>query len=598
MELLIKKNSKRMKNLVFVLAAFLFSLTVNAQDGFEEIFKIKYAALLTEFNPDGSKDVNDENIDQFRAQYDRLQDGLEEVEMYKHGGADNELLAIFEMKEFKDIEKENKIADLESLLKKYSDDLKRFLGEKDQYGISKDQCIMTYSNLKQSLKRKDYQTALVFWREMFYYYPLYKNAYSKGDMLMQVKIKEVHNLAVEAYKKAVEAQKENNIEEANSFAQEQKKHLADKELYIDTLLMIYDQRMKYLGDDKNYGTGYLKGKKGGYIYKYRKDSALDLAYELLKESVQMQMKNSLFNVVVDFFDASMDMVEAERIGPEVMVEDYNLAVDVLKQSTEMFAEYIEKENKKSKPDAEKIENWEKLIANNAKASEYITKKFASSEFSKCEFLLPAFKEHFEERKTEKEWLKTATGILSWKECTDDPFYGEAAEALYNLEPSADAAFKLALFYLKKERYDDASKFFEEAYTQEEDKDLKAEYYYYAAVVAFAQNKFSSSRSLALKAAENKEGYGKPYVLIAKLYAGSAGSCGSDQFEKSAVYWAAVDKLIKAKNIDPSVEEEANSLINKYSARYPNQEEGFMRGIYKGNAYKVECWIQENTTARY
>ncbi len=597
--LIINSNkSKRMKKLMIVFISLFFAFSINAQEGPKEIFKIKYAALVSEFTPNGSKEVTSDNIEQFREQYKRLQTGLEEIEMAKFEVATEDNLTIFEMKEFKSLKKEGQIEDLENILKKYSEDMKLFLGENNKFGLSEQECLMTYSNLKQSIKRKDYKTACNYWREMYKYYPKYKGAYSKGDFLMRTEIKMVHKAAFEAYENAKKAQEENNAEEANKFTEQQKQLLAEKELWIDSLLMIYDQRMKYLGDDKNYGTGYLKGKKGSYIYEYRKDSALNQAYDLLKESIEIQKENSLYTVVKDYFDASMDMVKAKKIGPEQMVTDYNTTTDILKKSTEKFTEYVEKEKKKSKPKEDKIENWERMITNNTKVSEYITKYFASSEYSECEYLIPAFKEHFDEHKSEEEWLKTVTGILSWKECTDDPFYGEAAEALYNIEPSADAAFKLALFYLKKEKYSDAAKYFEEAYTQEEDGEKKGEYYYYAAVVSFAQNKFSNARSLALKAAGSKENYGKPYVLIAKLYAASAGSCGSDNFEKSAVYWAAVDKLIKAKSIDPSVEAEANKLINKYSSRYPNSEEGFMRGIYKGNAYKINCWIQENTSARY
>ena len=593
-----KNKSKHMKKLLIVFVSLFFAFGINAQEGPKEVFKIKYAALVSQFTPDASKKVTSGNLEQFRNQYKRLQDGLEEIEMFKFGGAIDENLIIFSMKEFKSLDKDGQILDIENILKKYSDDMKIFLGENDKFGISKNECLMTYSNLKQSINRKDYKTAYVFWHEMYKYYPKYKGAYSKGDFLMRTRIKNVHNEAVEAFKNAKKAQEENKIEEANEFAEQQKRLMAEKELWIDSLLLVYDQRIKYLGDDKNYGTGYLIGKKGSYVYEYRKDSALNEAYELLKKSIKIQKENSLYTVIKDYFDASMDLVKAGKIGPQVMVNDYNTSTDILKKSTEKFTGYLEKEKKKSKPDTKKIKNWEKIVTNNTKVSEYITKYFASSEYSKCEYLIPAFKEQFNENKADKEWLKTVTGILSWKDCTDDPFYGETAEALYNLETSADAAFKLALFYLKKENYSEAGKYFEEAYTQEEDGETKAEYYYYAAVVSFAQNKFSNARSLALKAAGLKASYGKPYVLIAKLYAASAGSCGTDKFEKSAVYWAAVDKLIKAKNIDPSVSEEANKLINRYSSRYPNSEEGFMRGIYKGNAYKVNCWIQENTTARY
>jgi len=586
-----------MKRYVFAIVSLFLAFNMNAQTP-EEVFKAKYTALLTEFKTDGSVKVTADNLQLFRDQYKRIKDGLEDVDVYKFGGATEDNLKIFEYKELKSLEKDGKLTDLENILKSHLVDMKSFLGRNDQYGIDKNECLMTYSNLKQSLKRKDYPAACGFWREMYKYYPKFKNAYGKGDKLLRIKIKMVTNEAAKLGKDAIAAQNAKKYDEAKKLADKQKEIVAERELWIDTLLMLYDQRIKYLGNDKYYGTGYLIGKKGTYVYKYRKDSALNQAYSLLKKSVETEKENSNFAIVKDFFDAGFDMIKAEKIAADELVANYNTATDALKKNTDKMNAYIEKEKAKKSPNQKKISNWGKIAANNDKVSEYITKKFASSEYSKCEYLIPAFKSHFDKNKTDKEWLKTVTGILSWKECTDDDFYGQAAEALYKMEPSASAAFRLALFHLKKKNYPDASKYFEEAYTQEENAEQKAEYYYYAAVVAYAQNKLSNARSLALKAAGLKEHYGKPYILIAKMYAGSANSCGTTKFEKQAVYWVAVDKLYKAKSVDPSVAEEANKLIGKYSSRFPSQEEGFMLTWTAGKTYTVGCWIGESTKVRY
>lgn len=586
-----------MKNYVFAIVSLFFAFNINAQTP-EDIFKAKYTALLTEYKTDGSVKVMADNLQQFREQYKRLEDGLEDIDVFKFGGATEDNLKIFEFKQLKSLEKNGKLGELESILKSHSTDLKLFLGRNDQFGIDKNECLMTYSNLKQSLKRKDYQTAFDFWRVMYKCYPKYKNAYSKGDVLLRTKIKTVTNEAAKLGKDALSAQKEKKYDEAKKLADKQKEIIAERELWIDTLLMLYDQRIKYLGNDKYYGTGYLVGKKGAYIYKYRKKTDLTQAYTLLKKSVDTEKENSNFAIVKDFFDAAFDMIKAEKIGADELVADYNISTDVLKKNTDKMNNYIIKEKEKKSPNQRKITNWGKISANNEKVSDYVTKKFASSEYSKCEYLIPAFKSNFDKNKDDKEWLKTVTGILSWKECTSDDFYGQAATALYKMEPSAAAAFRLALFHLKKENYSDASKYFEEAYTQETDKEKKAEYYYYAAVVAYAQNKLSKARSLALKAAGLKKHYGKPYILIAKMYAGSVNSCGVTKFEKHAVYWVAVDKLVKAKTIDSGVAEEANKLISKYSARYPSQEEGFMLTWTAGKTYTVGCWINESTRVRY
>ncbi len=589
--------TRKMKKYVFAIVSLFLAFNINAQTP-DEIFKAKYTALLTEFKTDGSVKVTPDNLQLYRDQYKRLKDGLDDVDVFKFGGATEDNLKIFEYKELKSLNKDGKLGELEAILKNHVTDMKLFLGKNDQFGIDKNECLMTYSNLKQSLKRKDYPAACGFWRELYKYYPKYKNAYSKGDVLLRIKIKSVTNEAVKLGKDAIAAQNAKKYDEAKKLADQQKLKVAEREQWIDTLLMLYDQRIKYFGNDKYYGTGYLTGKKGSYIYKYRKDSALEQAYSLLKKSIETEKENSNFAIAKDFFDAAFDMIKKGKINADELVADYNTITDALKKNTDKMNNFITKEKAKKAPNKKKIANWGKIATNNDKVSEYVTKKFASSEFSKCEYLIPAFKSHFDKNKGDKEWLKTVTGILSWKECTEDDFYGQAATALYKMEPSAAAAFRLALFHLKKKNYSDAAKYFEEAYTQETDNDKKAEYYYYAAVVAYAQNKLSNARSLALKAAGLKEHYGKPYILIAKMYAGSANSCGTTKFEKQAVYWVAVDKLVKAKSIDPSVAEEANKLIGKFSARYPSQEEGFMLTWTAGKIYTVGCWIGESTKVRY
>ncbi len=586
-----------MKRIILTSVFLITAGFISAQNVYTELFNTKYTAIVNEFNPSGTKlKVTPENIDQFREQYNRLQIGLDEIEQYKYGVL--EVGKIFEAKDLKTIDKNGNIGELQNLMKKYASDMKAYIGQNNEYGIDQNECLMTYSNLKQSLEREDFKAACDFWRELYKYYPLFQNAYSKGDVLMRTKIKMIHQDAYNAYLKYKEASDSKNVEDANKYAMQQKKLLSEKELWIDTLLMIYDQRIKYFGNEENYGKGWSLGKKGNYMMEYRKDSAFVPAYSLLKESIEIEKEKSTYEVVNDFFDASMLMVRAGNITSEELILNYNLSIDILKQSNERYEALIKKEKSKSSPNESRVKNWESFISNNNTISDRITKFFASADETKCEYLIPTFKDKFEANKNNQDWLKNVTGILSFKECTDDPFYGQAAEALYKLDPSANAASKLALFYLKKENYTEAGKYFKEAYTLEEDPKTKAEFYYYAAVVDFAQNKFANARTLALKAAELNNSYGKPYVLIAKIYAASAGQCGNTEFEKKAVYWAAVDKLLKAKSIDPSVEEEANDLIGKYTARFPGSEEGFMLSIYKGSTYKIECWIQETTTVRY
>ena len=72
----------------------------------------------------------------------------------------------------------------------------------------------------------------------------------------------------------------------------------------------------------------------------------------------------------------------------------------------------------------------------------------------------------------------------------------------------------------------------------------------------------------------------------------------DEFDKRTVFWAAVDKFVKAKQVDPSVAAKANEYIERYSPHFPTKDEAFFRDITAGKSVKVGGWINETTTARF
>jgi hypothetical protein len=64
-----------------------------------------------------------------------------------------------------------------------------------------------------------------------------------------------------------------------------------------------------------------------------------------------------------------------------------------------------------------------------------------------------------------------------------------------------------------------------------------------------------------------------------------------------VVWAALDKYYRAKSVDPSVADDANDKIGRYSQYMPSKTDLFDRGIAEGSSFTVGCWINETTTAR-
>ena len=154
--------------------------------------------------------------------------------------------------------------------------------------------------------------------------------------------------------------------------------------------------------------------------------------------------------------------------------------------------------------------------------------------------------------------------------------------------------------LKKKEYGKATEFLKKALELETDDSLKAKYYFKLAQVSNEQHNRPLARTYARKAIELRSNYGAAYMLIGTLYAASGcTSLSNPEGELSRIsYWVAVDKLVQAKKVDPSIAEQANKLIGQYSRNFPNKEDAFFLGITNGKKVTVGCWINEPTVARF
>jgi tetratricopeptide (TPR) repeat protein len=152
-------------------------------------------------------------------------------------------------------------------------------------------------------------------------------------------------------------------------------------------------------------------------------------------------------------------------------------------------------------------------------------------------------------------------------------------------------------YLKADDVTKALKFLNEAVELSDDNKQKADYLYQIGMIHLSNERFVQARSFALRAIEARPEWGMPYMLIGQAYALSANSIGSTEVEKKSAYWAAVDKFMKAKSVDPSIADAANEAIRTYSAHFPPINEVFFENLEEGQTYEVGGWINERTTVR-
>ena len=233
----------------------------------------------------------------------------------------------------------------------------------------------------------------------------------------------------------------------------------------------------------------------------------------------------------------------------------------------------------------------------AAVKESIETAFVNSGAGDCETLENFYSAKFEDNKENEEFLNKAIASLSQIGCNDSDFYFDLSENLHKLTPSANSAIGLANRSLQNKDYEAALIYYEQAAKLEPDNDKSSDYMMTLSQILFSQRRYAQARQAAYDALEFKPSNGDAYILIAKMYASSAQGIFPEPEKRGLVFSAAVDKLNRAKAVDPSVSSEANALIRQYSGYFMEREDAFMMGLKAGESIVVPGWIGETTTIR-
>ncbi|MBE0641449.1 MAG: hypothetical protein IH599_05390 [Bacteroidales bacterium] len=347
----------------------------------------------------------------------------------------------------------------------------------------------------------------------------------------------------------------------------QEKDEAKRQLLIDTMMLLYDQRIEHFGKE-----GYVLGRKGVDLYQYRPE-AFEQVYSTLKRSVDLEGTKTASAVLVYYFRATLAMIEAQKI-------DISEALDVYNQIEGITEYYVKAGGSKAEGYAQAWSNIE----------------LSGGTVFGCDELVPSFTRKLEAEPENIDLLRKITTMLDAKGCTDSEVYFKATLKLYEADPTPESAFLIGKMYYKRGSYGSAAKYLSQA-TDMTDSSALADNYLLLATTYLHQQQYSNGRSAALNAARLRPGDGRPYLLIGDMYAGSASDCGDNKLTKKVAFWAAVDKYYRAKAVDSSLESEANQKISTYSAYFPVMEDIFFYGLNEGDSYTVGCWINETTTVR-
>ncbi len=416
-------------------------------------------------------------------------------------------------------------------------------GSKYGHGEDSIECLKNLSLYRTYAKQKAYEDALPYWRFVVHNCPYSsKNIFIDGPKIYNHLIDKAEN------------------EE-------------DKQRYVDSLMKVYDLRIKYYPKRK----GYVLGRKGVDLFKHRSQNpeAMEKVYEILSESLEIMGVKSSPAVLIALMNTACFLYEEDKLEKGEVIE-------VFSETDKLAGQMLE-----NKPDNRFLKS----------AKEDINEVFIKYDVADCQSLDELFGPKLEANPEDIDLLRNIYELFSSNSCTGSEIYYEAFENLLQQDSSAAKFNEFASLAKENGDYKKAVKYLKKAINMDDDDEKKASYYIKLADITLRYLEDNPrARKYAKKAADLNEESGKPYLIIGNIYA-STDDCTSEKLNKKAVYWLAVDYFKKAKEVDSSLAEKADKNIETYRQYFPDKEEIFFNGLDIGESYKIECWINESTTVR-
>ena len=414
-----------------------------------------------------------------------------------------------------------------------------------KYGPDSTECIKYLSYYTEYYKQKNYDSALPNWRKAYKYCPptARYSLLSDGTTLVRNLIQKNQNDPV--YKQKL----------------------------VDSLMTIYDQRVEYW---PKYAVSSLNNKALD-MYNYLKDDPKNL-YEGLTNIVEVTKDKTRPNIFVFQLNTAVDLYKNGLLDPESVINTY-----------EKGMEYLAKVEAKNDVEQRSID----------KTKEDMEGLFITSQVASCDNLIALFGPRVQANPNDLDIAKNVVKMMSMTQgCTDNDLFLSAVTTMYQQEPSHTSAYYLYKLYAGRNDVDNAVKYMEEAINSpESDNAADANYNFELATFCFKSGNSAKAYAAAQKAVELDEALaGKAYMLMGTIWGSQV--CPGNEIEKRAQYWVAVDFMVKAKNADESLAEDANTHIRQYSAYFPQTAEAFMYDVTDGQSYTVSCGgMRANTTVR-
>ena len=349
--------------------------------------------------------------------------------------------------------------------------------------------------------------------------------------------------------------------------------LAEKNGYVDSLLLLYDLRLENFGNHPKRGKAYILDRKAREHLTYRESdregirSDFELAIAAQVESngtAEPELVAIYFKNLCD--DYTNDIVDAMTI------------VNAYEENSKYFANVDESQ-------AEFKNQFETCFGMSGAAS--------------CENLQKIFEPKITATPNEEKLLAHAFQLMAKANCESD-FFLKVGELYYGVNPQSSVAMLLAQVFQNKKDFAKANQYLREALAKEDVAEEREKLLARIGILEMTANNYAE----AVKAfnesinIDETDDDGLALYFLAQCYVAGSKDCGSE-LAKHSVYWVAYDlvkksiPLMEAAGI-PQVES-AKALLNSYRSVFPTAEECFFAELKEGAGYTIGCGLAKGLT---
>jgi len=352
---------------------------------------------------------------------------------------------------------------------------------------------------------------------------------------------------------------------------DKEKDPARKKILVDSLMLMYDLRIKYCGEEAS-----VINRKALSAYKYNLNTVGKEAevLALFDKVFELNGNNVMDGTLIPYLQTvRMVKLKLKNLTDEQILQRYDKVIEITDAK-------IKKAQSEGKP-------IDKYVGYKSDADKILISIVKVD----CDFVRKNLAPKFKQNPADIGLAKKIFSFMLQGGCTDDPLWLESGEAIHNGgEKDYGLAKNLGKGYYRMDKFDKAEFYFKEALEIATTASDKADMLILLGSNESRKGSKTSARELFRQAIAADSGNKEAYEKIGDLYSNSFSECSKKESyaEDRLVYLAAYEMYAKAGN---------QQKMAQAKGQFPSTTELFELNWNEGEVKKVGCWINEAVTLK-